>query len=371
MSRSFKLLTCVFFLYVIGLVMIFNTSSAEVLDHHPDRSTHAAVFKQIAAGMIAALACFATYKIGHEKLLGMSPILLTIFSVLLALVLIPGIGVKVNGSRRWMWFAGMSLQPSEFVKYITLLYFTFCILHLEGAMTLDRFLKILAVLAIPLVLILLEPNNGTAGVMVLSLSALFFITKVPFRFWGLPLVAFVFVATLFAINMPYVTARLKVYLHPELDLKGKGHQPYQAKIASGSGGFFGKGPGQSVQKLSYLPEAQNDYIAAIYAEEYGFLGMLVLIGLYGWFAYLGFSCALFAQDKASLYIASAFTFLISLQAFLNLGVVSGLVPSTGLNLPFFSQGGSSLISNSAGLGVLMSIAAKQKREIRGRIWAKP
>jgi cell division protein FtsW len=367
MSKQFKLLTCVFFLYIIGLVMIFNTSSAEVLDHHPDRSTHAALFKQIGAGMIGALACYTTYRIGYDKLLSISPILLLFFSLLLALVLIPGIGVMVNGSRRWMWFLGMSIQPSEFVKYVCLLYFTYCILQVEGAMTLERFLKILAVLAIPLVLILLEPNNGTAGVIVISLSALFFLTKVPFRFWGLPLVGFVCVATLFALNMPYVKARLQVYLHPELDLKGKGHQPHQAKIASGSGGFWGKGPGQSVQKLSYLPEAQNDYIAAIYAEEYGFLGMLVLIGLYGWLAYLGFSCAIFAQDKASLYIAGSFTFLVSLQAFLNLGVVSGIVPSTGLNLPFFSQGGSSLISNSAGLGVLMSIAAKQKR----LLWAKP
>ena len=142
----------------------------------------------------------------------------------------------------------------------------------------------------------------------------------------------------FAIIFPYVAARLKVYRHPELDLKGKGHQPYQAKIAAGSGQLFGKGPGNSLQKLSYLPEAQNDYIAAIYAEEFGFAGIAVLICLYTLLGCLGFQIAAQASTDEGFYYASAVTFLLCFQAFLNLGVVSGLLPSTGLNRLCSSRG---------------------------------
>ena len=147
---------------------------------------------------------------------------------------------------------------------------------------------------------------------------------------------------------------VNVYLNPELDIRGRGHQPYQAKIAAGSGKLMGKGPGNSLQKLSYLPEAQNDYIAAIYAEEFGFLGMIVLITLYMLVAYFGFSVAISTADQVGLCVAASFTFLISFQAFMNLGVVSGLLPSTGLNLPFFSQGGSSLIVNMMAISLISS-----------------
>ncbi len=158
-----------------------------------------------------------------------------------------------------------------------------------------------------------------------------------------------------AYHLPYVTARLKVYLHPELDLKGKGHQPYQAKIAAGSGRLFGRGPGNSLQKLSYLPEAQNDYIAAIYAEEFGFIGISCLILLYMLIGYVGVYIAHHTEERSGFYLAAVITFLVCFQAFMNMGVVSGLLPSTGLNLPFFSQGGTSLMVNIMAIGLLLDI----------------
>src|SRR3984885_7415827 len=142
--------------------------------------------------------------------------------------------------------------------------------------------------------------------------------RIRFKYWALPLMVLMIIGSISAYHLPYVTARLKVYLHPELDLKGKGHQPYQAKIAAGSGGLLGKGPGNSWQKLSYLPEAQNDYIAAIYAEEFGFVGILLLILFYMFLAYIGFGIALQASDAAAVYLAGVVTFLICFQAFLNL-----------------------------------------------------
>jgi len=218
--------------------------------------------------------------------------------------------------------------------------------------------------AIPIFLILIEPNNGTAAVIGMTVVVLCLLTCIPFRYWGIPLVVFIAIGGVSAFNLPYVSARLKVYLNPELDLKGKGHQPHQAKIAAGSGKLFGKGPGNSLQKLSYLPEAQNDYIAAIYAEELGFVGMLGLILLYLSVGLIGFQIANEAVDREGFYYAGAITFLICFQAFMNMGVVSGLLPSTGLNLPWFSQGGSSLMANVTGIGLLLSISCAATKKVQ-------
>lgn len=344
-------------IFAIGLVMIFSTSSAEVLDHDLSKSTHQALFRQIYYAITGIFFAFIVSKIGYRNLLKASPLLLAIFSILLILVLIPGVGKEVNGSRRWLGIAGFSFQPSEFVKYLAAAFFIHRFLEFQSTkFTFRNFLQLIGIVSIPIGLILVEPNNGTAAVICLTLVVLCLLMRIRFKYWALPLMIFIAVGGVFAYNLPYVAARFKVYLNPELDLKGKGHQPYQAKIAAGSGKLLGKGPGNSLQKLSYLPEAQNDYIAAIYGEEFGFIGIVCLVALYMFIAYLGFSIASYAGDLGGFYLASAVTFLICFQAFLNMGVVSGLLPSTGLNLPLFSQGGTSLMANIMGIGLLLSVA---------------
>ena len=164
----------------------------------------------------------------------------------------------------------------------------------------------------------------------------------------------------FAANMPYVKERLKVYVNPESDIYGKGHQPYQAKIAAGSGYIFGKGLGNSIQKHNYLPEARSDYLAAIFAEEFGFVGIFFLILAYMTIAFFGFYIAFHAADREGAYLATMITFLICFQAFFNLGVVSGLLPSKGIALPFFSQGGTSLLVNISALVLLLNISYAKK-----------
>lgn len=353
------LLICSSLIFSIGLVMIFSTSSAEVLDHDLDKSTHQALLRQILYAIAGFAIASGVWKIGYRNLLRWSPPLLAFFTLLLVLTLIPGIGREVNGSRRWLGIAGFSFQPSEFVKYLVPAYFIYRLMQFENrVLTFKDFLKLIAIIAIPMLLIMVEPNNGTTAVIAMTIVVLCMLMQVPAKFWGLPLCVAIVIGGAFAYNLPYVAARMKVYLHPELDLKGKGHQPYQAKIAAGSGKLFGKGPGNSWQKLSYLPEAQNDYIAAIYAEEFGFAGMMTLIALYMFLGYLGFYIATHALDRAAFYLAGSVTFLICFQAFLNLGVVSGLLPSTGLNLPLFSQGGTSLIANVMGVGILLRISQR-------------
>ncbi len=355
------LLICVAALFALGLMMVFNTSSAEILDRALNRNTHQALFRQIAYGAVGCLISLLVWRIGYDHLLKFSFPLLLLGIFLLVLVFVPGIGQIRNGARRWIGIGHFTFQPSEFVKYLSLLFYVeYVCSQKEKNLKFRSFLKIAAILAVPMLLVMVEPDNGTAAVMGASLLPLFFLSGVQFKYWALPVLVLMGIGVVAAIQLPYVRGRLEVYLHPELDLKGKGHQPHQAKIAAGSGKIFGRGPGGSLQKLTYLPEAQNDYIAAIYAEEFGFLGVLVLLMLYMLFAYGGFSVAMQASSRSGSYLAAAITFLISLQAFLNLGVVSGLLPSKGVNLPFFSQGGTSLMANLIGLTLLLNVAKKSE-----------
>ena len=346
-----------------GLLMIFSTTSAEILDHISEKNTHHALLKQIYYGLAGIFVGVLLYRLGYRKLLSYSPLLLGFFTFLLVLTLIPGIGREVNGSKRWLSLLGFSFQPSEFVKFLIPAFLIERALA-YSSLQLKDFLKLVAWVCVPLILVLVEPNNGTAAVIGMTVLALFLLMGVSAKYWALPIGALMVLGAIFAFQHPYVRARINVYLHPELDLKGKGHQPYQAKIAVGSGQLFGKGPGNSLQKLSYLPEAQNDYIAAIFAEEFGFAGIAALIVMYMLFALLGFSIAFANGERSGFFLASAIVFLIALQAFLNLGVVSGLLPSTGLNLPFFSQGGTSLMANIAGLAVLLSTVKGEPCEKR-------
>lgn len=345
------LLTALFCIYLIGLVMIFDTSSAEVLDLHLTKHTYTSLAKQIAYGCIGFLLGYLLYRVGPKKLLEQSKYLLIAFSFLLILTFAPVIGREVNGSHRWITLGFFTFQPSEFVKYIALLFLIQSMAGIEPSF--KRYLQCIGYLAIPLLLILIEPNNGTVFVIGVTLIIASFLAKVPFKYWGIPLLAAIFLGTASVATLPYAQGRINGWLHPENDLRGKGHQPYQAKIATGSGGLLGKGPGKSLQKLSYLPEAQNDFIAAIFAEEYGFFGVCLLIVLYVTFILTGYLIILTKRDEKVKMLSAGIVFLIGFQAFLNLSVVTGLLPSTGLNLPFFSQGGSSLIANASFVGLLL------------------
>jgi cell division protein FtsW len=345
--------------------MIFNTSSAEVIDLALDCDTHQALFRQIRYTVVGGILAYGLYLLGYRGLLALSFPLLLFSTFLLLLTFAPGIGKQVNGACRWIRIAGYSIQPSEFAKLMIPIYF---IQHMQewkaAPLSSQSLWRLLPALGLPVLLIGIEPDNATIAIIGLVLWVLCALHCLAPKYWAWPLLLLLFFGGIAAYQLPYVSARLQVYMHPELDLRGKGHQPHQARIAAGSGQLFGKGPGQSLQKLSYLPEAQNDYIAAIYGEEFGFLGILFLILLYMLFTYTGVHIAACARDEGGFYLAAILTFLISIQAFLNLGVVSGLLPSTGLNLPFFSQGGSSLIANILILAILLSVWKEARAPLR-------
>lgn len=367
-TARFSLIITIAILFSIGIIMVYNTTSAEVLEKSLTTSTHLALIKQIIYGAIGIIIGIFVFIIGYHNILRISPLLFFLTTVLLALVFVPNIGLEINGAKRWLGFGPISFQPSEIMKYLLPIFFINHIANGRKFETFWGFVKYLSIFIIPIALILLEPDNGTTAIILMTFLIMFFLFKIKLRYWAFPLFLFVIIGTAIAANMPHIPGRIQIYLHPELDIRGKGHQPYQAKIAAGSGQLMGKGLGQSMQKLNYLPEARSDYIAAIYAEEFGFVGMLFLISLYLVITFSGFFIAVHSRDRQGFYLAAILTFLISFQAFINLGVVSGLLPSKGIALPFFSQGGSSLIVNLVAFFLVLNVAYTQKnKEIQKKL----
>lgn len=362
MTRSaLCLIISVALLFAIGLLMIFNTTAAEIIDRSLPMNLHTPLLRQVTYGLVGLGLGLFVYSFGYRALLRLSTPLLIAETILLIFVFVPSLGHAINGAHRWIGIGTFTFQPSECAKILIPLAFIHWASKQEQPIVLKPFLKMLALFAIPIALILLEPDNGTTAIIFALLVILFLLTRIRWVYWALPLLFLMGIGIGVASQMPHVPARIRIYLHPEIDLRGKGHQPYQAKIAAGSGRLFGRGLGESLQKLNYLPEARSDYIAAIYAEECGFIGILGLIALYLSFTCAGFLVAIQAQDKEGFLLAAILTFLIALQAFLNLGIVSGLLPSKGMTLPFFSAGGSSLIINLTALFLLLDIARHRKK----------
>lgn len=353
---SFSLIASVLLLFAVGVIMVYNTTAAEVLDRSLDINIRHAFYKQLIIAFIATLCAVSVFFLGYENILRLSGLLLFFTTVFLLLVLIPGVGQQINGAKRWISLAGNSLQPSEFAKLLIPIYVIQTVSRHPKGIAFKPFLRLIAIISIPMGLILIEPDNGTVAILMMTLIVLFVLLKIRAIYWVLPLCAILMLGAIYASTLSHVPGRIQIYLHPELDLQGKGHQPHQAKIAAGSGGLLGKGIGESLQKLNYLPEARSDYIAAIYAEEFGFVGVMGLIMLYMTLGGLGFTIASHAERTEAFHLVAILTFLICFQAFLNLGVVSGLLPSKGTNLPFFSLGGSSLLANCIAMGIILSVA---------------
>lgn len=364
MKTSLALFALTVFLFSMGLIMIFNTTSAEIMGRDTLIDPHFAMLKQVSYSVIGLLLSAIVYALGYRRLIELSLTFYLGALVLLCLVFVPKIGMQINGAHRWINFFGVSLQPSEFVKVILPLFYLKVLMGRETDRSFWSFVMWQLPFVLPVFMIILEPDNGTAVILLTTLVVMFYLTRIKWLYWVVPIAIVFSCGVGLAFNMKHARDRIYIYLHPEADLLGKGHQPYQAKIAAGSGGLLGKGLGESLQKLNYLPEARSDYIAAIFAEEFGFVGIALLILLYVAISMLGFRIAVASPDVWGYYLGVTFTFVIAFQAFLNLGVVSGVLPSKGTNLPFFSQGGSSLWTNMIMIATLINIhmTALKERE---------
>lgn len=290
-----------------------------------------------------------------------SPLLLALGVLGLLVVLIPGIGREVNGSQRWIPLVGFNVQPSEFAKLAMLAFMADYLARrrdeLAAPMTI---VKPLAVLGLVLLLLLLEPDMGTSMVMVSVVFALLFLAGMPWK-WvaGLGAIGVSGVVAL-VLTQPYRMARLTSFLDPWQHQFDSGYQLVQSLIAFGRGEVLGVGLGNSVQKLFYLPEAHTDFVFAVAAEEFGLFGVLVIVALFvllvGAVLRIARERAL-AGDAFGAYLAWGAAVLFGVQAFINMGVNMGLMPTKGLTLPLVSYGGSSLLANCLLLGALWQLSA--------------
>jgi len=292
----------------------------------------------------------------------MTPLLLGASLFLLLAVLVPGVGHGANGAHRWVGAGLFQFQPTEVAKLAMVLYGA----HLlasepRRARSLEGLAPYLIVVGLAALLIALEPDLGTATVTSAGVACVLFAGGVRPRTLA-PVGAAVAVAAIALVAMnPYQQERLTGFLNPSADPGGTGFQGKQSTIALGSGGLFGVGLGESVQKASYLPEAHTDMVAAVYGEETGLVGMLVLIGLFGIYGYAGFRAAHRARDRFSKLLAAGITSLILGQAAINLFAVLGLAPLTGVPLPFVSYGGTSLVITLVASGLLLNVARRPVR----------
>ena len=336
--------------------MIYSASSiwAEYKFHDSFHYVKQQSLFTVAGFILMFLIAKIDYRIYYKK----ANIILGICFLLLILVLIPFIGSVRNGSRSWFGIASFGIQPSEAAK-LGLIIFTSKYLSKS-----NKFLKsykegvfpILGITFLFFGLIMLEPDLGTGVILVVAITALLFISGVNMKFfYGLGLLGVIGLVALIVIA-PYRMDRITAFINPWKDASGTGFQIIQSLYAIGPGGLLGTGFLNSIQKHFYLPEPQTDFIFSIIAEEFGVVGAFIVVGLFSLILYRGIKIALNSKDLFAKYLSLGIIFQLIFQALMNLMVVIGLIPVTGVTLPFLSYGGSSLLVSMVSIGILLNIS---------------
>lgn len=353
---SIILLISVVIISLFGVLMIY--SSSYIWAEYKFNDPYKFLKSQLIFLILGYIIMFIVSKINYQKYQKYSNIIFGICFILLVLVLIPGIGTVRNGSRSWFGIGGFGIQPSEFTK-LGLIIFTSKYLKNNNKELRDikkGVLPILIVLMLVFGLIMLQPDFGTGVVIVISIVALLFVSGVKMNFFiKIGLLGLVGVVVLIIIA-PYRMERIVSFLNPWSDPLGSGFQIIQSMYAIGPGGLLGLGFGNSIQKHFYLPEPQTDFIFSIISEEFGFMGILIVSSLFITIIYQGIKISMKCEDAFGKYLAFGITFSLAFQTLLNLMVVVGLIPVTGVTLPFLSYGGSSLLITLLSMGILLNIS---------------
>lgn len=358
MSKKYDklLLLAVIAIIIFGIIMIYSASSiwAEYKYQDPFKFVKA----QSAFFLLGLLCFFIISKLDINILYKKANLILLICFILLVLVLIPGIGSIRNGSRSWFGIGSLGIQPSEFAKLGLIIYVAKYLANNRKIIkdVKKGVLPILLVIGVFFVLIMLEPDFGTAMVIVLTLVVMIFISGVKLSFFiKVGLLGLLGIVGLIIIA-PYRMERIVSFLNPWVDPLGSGYQIIQSLYAIGPGGLLGQGFLNSHQKQFYLPEPQTDFIFSIISEEFGFLGILIVTSFIAFIFYRIINIALKENNLFKKYLAFGLGFGIIIQSLLNIAVVIGLIPVTGVTLPFLSYGGSSLLISMISIGIILNIS---------------
>jgi len=336
--------------------MVASTSMVEADDFESCRHLK----RQLLWVLLSVTAMCVLMRIDYHLVAAFSPWVLVGTVLLLVAVLIPGIGTKYNGARRWIRFLGFGIQPSETAKLAVVLFAAWWLSRFPDRAKSFRagLLPVLIITALVGALVLAGPDLGTAlliGVVGMTVAVLAGVRVVHLAPFVLPAVPF-FYYTVWAVKWRH--DRLLAFLDPWKYYEGVGYQLCQSLVALGSGGIAGVGPGQSRQKLGFLPEAVHDFIFAILGEELGFIGTISVVLLFAAFVWYGMRVAMRSRDRLGFLLAGGVTATIGLQALINIAVVTGAAPTKGISLPFVSFGGSSLFFLMCSVGLLLNIARR-------------
>ncbi len=348
----------------IGLIMVFSASSATAYAEHGDIAYY--LKRQLIWLLVGSIAAFAVYRMDLARLKRAAPYLLVAAFAGLLLVFVPHVGVGVNGGRRWIGFSSLSLEPSEFAKLALVVYLAAILSNRgERITSLTRGLFPLCVpVLLMAVLILKEPDMGTASLLVFVAFTMFFAAGARVFHLVAILAVTAPLAIVSVIASPYRRARVFAFLNPWKDPQNTGFHIVQSLLALGSGGFFGMGLGASRAKFFYLPEQYTDFIFSVLGEELGLVGAFAVVALFVAFAYRAVRIALAAPDRFGYFLAIGCGAMIAIQAFINIGVVTSSWPVTGVPLPFVSFGGSSLIVNLVAVALIANVG--RHRRLSGR-----
>lgn len=344
------LLVIIIVLTFFGLLMIYDASSVIAFSTFGDKYHY--IKDQIIWMILGFLALFIFSRLDYHKLFNLALPSLICALILLVLVFMPGIGSGAKGANRWINIFSFRLQPAEFVKLALALYLGAWFSHKEKG----RFIAFSLLLFAVMVLIMLQPDLGTATIILAEAIIIYFLSggSVFYFLVGAPFVAF---AGYLLIKLePYRASRLSSFLSMNQSLSNTSYHVKQILIALGAGGVWGLGIGNSIQKYAYLPENVTDSIFPIIAEEFGFIGASILIILFALLVYRGFYIAANAHDKFGKLLAGGIISFVGIQIIINLGAMTALFPLTGVPLPFISFGGSALIVDLAAMGILLNIS---------------
>ena len=361
-GADIQFLVAVYILLAFGLLMVLSASSP--IAFASEATNHDSFYyfkKQLLWAILGSVGMFVTANYDYRKLKKWALPALCGSILLLLLVLVPGIGRKINDARRWIYIGPINFQPSEVAKIAMIVFFSYSLSkNYKELKNFSVFIMYIAIIGVVAVIIMMEPHFSCTMLIVASCVVLLFVAGAKIGHFILLCLPVIPVLILVVIKSPYRLARVLSFLDPFEDIQGSGWQVVQSLYAIGSGGIFGAGLGQSRQKYLNIPEPQNDFIFSILAEEFGLLGAILVSLMFIFLITRGVKIALKAPDLFGTLLTTGIISLIAIQALVNIAVVTSSIPVTGMPLPFFSYGGTALAITMAEMGIVLNVSKHSK-----------
>ncbi len=357
-----QFMIAVYILLTFGLLMVFSASSPIAFASKATGNDSFFYLKrQFIWAVLGSICMFAAANYDYRKLKRWALPALVGSVLLLIMVLVPGIGRKINDARRWIYIGPINFQPSEVAKIAVIIFFAHSLSkNYNELKNFSVFIMYIAIVGVIAVVLMLEPHFSCTMLIVMVSVVMLFVAGAKIRHFMVLAATAVPVLILAVIKAPYRLARVTTFMDPFKDIQGEGWQIVQSLYAIGSGGIFGAGLGQSRQKYMNIPEPQNDFIFSILAEEFGLLGVILVILMFMFLIIRGIKIALKAPDLFGTLLTTGIIALIAIQALVNIAVVTSSIPVTGMPLPFFSYGGTALFITMGEMGIILSVSKHSK-----------